>query len=60
MNAGDRYLEIDIQTNLMSWTQRLKGLVAASLRLITLNDNPYLCVSSMVKTHITTRSCTSH
>ena len=33
MNAGDRYLEIDIQMKLMSWTQRLKGLVAALLRL---------------------------
>lgn len=40
MNAGDRYLEIDIQMDLMSWTQRLKGLVAASLGLKTLNDNP--------------------
>lgn len=39
MNVGDKYLEIDIQMNLMSWTQRLKGLVAALLRLKTLNDN---------------------
>ena len=27
----------------MSRMQKLKGLTAASLRLKTLNDNPYLC-----------------
>ena len=36
--TGNRY-EIEI---LMSRTQKLKGLSAASLRLKTLNDNPYL------------------
>ena len=36
--TGNRY-EIEI---LMSRTQKLKGLVAASLRLKTFNDNPYL------------------
>ena len=36
--TGNRY-KIEI---LMSRTQKLKGLVAASLRLKTLNDNPYL------------------
>ena len=36
--TGNRY-EIEI---LMSRMQKLKGLVAASLRLKTLNDNPYL------------------
>ena len=36
--TGNRY-KIEI---LMSCTQKLKGLVAASLRLKTLNDNPYL------------------
>ena len=35
--TGNRY-EIEI---LMSRTQKLKGLVAASLILKTLNDNPY-------------------
>ena len=35
--TGNRY-KIEI---LMSRTQKLKGLVAASLRLKTLNDNPY-------------------
>lgn len=39
MNAGDRYLEIDIQMILMSRMQKLKGLAAASLRLKTFNDN---------------------
>jgi len=34
--TGNRY-KIEI---LMSRTQKLKGLVAASLRLKTLNDNP--------------------
>ena len=36
--TGNRY-KIEI---LMSRTQKLKGLVAASLRLKTLNDNPYI------------------
>ena len=36
--TGNRY-EIEI---LMSRTQKLKGLSAASLRLKTFNDNPYL------------------
>ena len=36
--TGNRY-KIEI---LMSRTQKLKGLSAASLRLKTLNDNPYL------------------
>ena len=36
--TGNRY-EIEI---LMSRMQKLKGLVAASLILKTLNDNPYL------------------
>ena len=35
--TGNRY-KIEI---LMSRTQKLKGLSAASLRLKTLNDNPY-------------------
>ena len=36
--TGNRY-EIEI---LMSRTQKLKGLSAASLRLKTLSDNPYI------------------
>ena len=32
---------------LMSWTQKLKGLATASLRLKTLNDNPYFKFKSM-------------
>ena len=32
---------------LMSRTQKLKGLVAASLRLKTLNDNPYIKFQSI-------------
>ena len=36
--TGNRY-KIEI---LMSRMQKLKGLVAASLRVKTLNDNPYL------------------
>ena len=36
--TGNRY-KIEI---LMSRTQKLKGLVAASLGLKTLNDNPYI------------------
>ena len=36
--TGNRY-EIEI---LMSLRQKLKGLSAASLRLKTLNDNPYI------------------
>jgi len=36
--TGNRY-KIEI---LMSRTQKLKGLSAASLRLKTLNDNPYI------------------
>ncbi len=35
--TGNRY-RIEI---LMSWTQKLKGLAAASLRLKTLDDNSY-------------------
>ena len=40
--TGNRY-KIEI---LMSRTQKLKGLVAASLILKTLNDNPYLSKDS--------------
>ena len=36
--TGNRYI-IEI---LMSRTQKLKGLTAASLRLKTLSDNPYI------------------
>ena len=36
--TGNRY-KIEI---MMSRTQKLKGLVAASLSIKTLNDNPYL------------------
>ncbi len=38
--TGIRY-KIEI---FISRTQKLKGLVAASLRLKTLNDNPYLII----------------
>ena len=38
--TGNRY-KIEF---LMSRTQKLKGLSAASLRLKTLNDNPYLII----------------
>lgn len=31
----------------MSRMQKLKGLIAASLRLKTLNDNPYLKLNSI-------------
>ena len=41
--TGSRYI-IEI---LMSRTQKLKGLVAASLRLKTFNDNPYLKFQSI-------------
>ena len=40
--TGNRY-EIEI---LMSRTRKLKGLVAASLRLKRLNDNPYMMISA--------------
>ena len=38
--TGNRY-KIEI---LMSWRQKLKGLAAASLKLKTFNDNPYLII----------------
>lgn len=38
MNAGDRYLDINIKW-FMCRMQRLKVLTAASLRLKTINDN---------------------
>ena len=41
--TGSRYI-IEI---LMSRTQKLKGLVAASLRLKTFDDNPYLKFQSI-------------
>ena len=41
--TGNRY-KIEF---LMSWTQKLKGLVAASLILKTLDDNPYLKFQSI-------------
>ena len=40
--TGNRY-KIEI---LMSRTQKLKGLSAASLRLETLNDNPYASLTN--------------
>ena len=43
--TGNRY-EIEI---LMSRMRKLKGLVAASLILKTLNDNPYLSIQSSCK-----------
>ena len=45
--TGNRY-EIEI---LMSQTQRLKRLTAASLRLKTLNDNPYLEINTYIFTY---------
>ena len=42
VTTGNRY-EIEI---LMSRTQKLKGLSAASLRLKTLNDNPKISIIS--------------
>ena len=44
--TGIRY-KIEI---LMSRTQKLKGLAAASLGLKTLNDNPYLIVLQILTT----------
>ena len=40
--TGNRY-KIEI---LMSRTQKLNGLSAASLRLKTFNDNPYMMISA--------------
>ena len=42
--TGNRY-KIEF---LMSQTQKLKGLVDASLILKTLNDNPYVCTTTYV------------
>lgn len=45
--TGKRYI-IEI---LMSRTQKLKRLTAASLRLKTLNDNPYLEINTYIFTY---------
>ena len=48
MNAGDRYLDINIKW-FMYRMQRLKVLTAASLRLKTLNDKSL--IKRLIKTY---------